>query len=247
MNFSEDDPHDHILSLIKNGSLTPPDMELTDNLYVIFMPPGTNPPKDPNGNLIGGEHSTRDVPSHGRANTAWVMYSSRAGISSVFSHELVESLTDPEGDGIQLDPPNTTESVEIADVCRSTGIVVNGVTVQSYWSETDKACIIPLNKSLNMEITCVHKRPRFDTHHPILKVGGINRTTKKPFLMTQGECIQSIDRGNHFFVSNPKSGGTVAVKVLIHFPPWSTQGIRYIATLPDNTFVDNLLSLPECS
>jgi hypothetical protein len=55
-----------------------------------------------------------------------------------------------------------------------------------------------------MEITCIHKNPRNDPYHPIKEVGGINRTTNKPFLMSQPDCISSIDRGNHFFVSNPE-------------------------------------------
>ena len=62
--------------------------------------------------------------------------------------------------------------------------------------------------------------------------------------MTQLQCIQSIDRGNHFFVVDA-NGDQADVRVHIHFPPWSLQGTRYIATNPDNTRADNLLYLPE--
>lgn len=243
-----DDVSDFIVSVVRGGSLPERDEESTDNLHVVFMPPGTNPP--PN---LGGEHSYGlftdydfpfDFDLFDRTHTAFVMFASRAAISSIFSHELVEALSEPEGDAVQVDPRNSSSWNEIADICFSTGIV-NGVTVQAYWSQADKACIIPIEQQLEMEITCIHKSPRNDPYHPIQKVGGINRTTNKPFLMTQQECIRSIDRGNHFFVKNPQ-GGTVDVHVYIHFPPWSPKGMRYIATVPDNTKADNLLSLPEC-
>jgi hypothetical protein len=54
-----------------------------------------------------------------------------------------------------------------------------------------------------------------------------------------------IDRGNQFFVIGP-DGSRADVRVYLHFPPWNQRGIRYIATVPDNTRADNLLSLPEC-
>ena len=172
------------------------------------------------------------------------MFTSRASISSIFSHELVEALTDPEGDGIQVNPRNGSAWNEVADVCFSTGIL-NGVTVQSYWSQQDRACIIPVEEKLEMEITCIHKSPR-DEYHPIQNVGGINRTENKPFFMTQKECIASIDRGNHFFVTNP-FGGSTDVRVLLHYHPWDFSYVRYIATDADTTKLDNLLSLPECN
>jgi hypothetical protein len=65
-------------------------------------------------------------------------------MSLTFSHELVEALTDPEGNGIQVNPTNPTNWNEICDVCATPGIV-NGVTVQSYWSQQDQACVIPTN------------------------------------------------------------------------------------------------------
>ena len=247
-NYSMSDVNDRIISAIRAESLDEPDEEPTNELHVVFMPPGSNPP--PN---LGGEHTYAefwdyDFPTDfdlgDRAHTAFVMFTSRASISSIFSHELVEALSDPEGDAIQVDPRNSSSWNEIADICFSTG-TINGVTVQSYWSQQDKACVIPVDKKLEMEITCIHKMPRNDSFHPIAKVGGINRTENKPFQMTQKEVIQSIDRGNHFFVTNP-AGGTIDVKVFVHFAPWDLAGRRYIATVADNTKRDNLLSLPEC-
>jgi hypothetical protein len=184
-----------------------------------------------------------DIDINDRSHMAWVAFGNRAFISSVFSHELVEALSDPEGNGIQVNPTNANNWNEVGDVCQSTGLV-NGVTVQSYWSQTDKACVIPVNLVLEMQITHIHKIPRFDPGHPIRSVSGLNLTQNIPFHLTQKECIASIDRGNKFFVVG-SDGSRDEVKVFIHFPPWNLQGIRYIATVADQSKMDNLLSLPE--
>src|SRR5205085_12136517 len=134
-----------------------------------------------------------DIDINDRSHIAWVAFGSRAFISSVFSHEVVEALTDPEGDGVQVNPTNPSSWNEIGDVCRTTGLV-NGVTVQSYWSQTDSACVIPANVQLQMQITGIHKNPRNDPYHPIREVGGINQTEGVPFRMSQIDRIRSIDR-----------------------------------------------------
>ncbi|MGZ6790526.1 MAG: DUF3892 domain-containing protein [Mycobacteriaceae bacterium] len=247
-NYQTSDVANLITGAIEGGALPEPDEETTDVLHLVFMPPGTNAP--PN---LGGLHTYAsywdydppfDFDFGDRSHIAWVAFGNRGFISSVFSHELVEALTDPEGDGIQVNPTNANNWNEIGDVCASTGLV-NGVTVQSYWSQNDQACIIPANIPLEMQITCIHKNPRNDPYHPIRQVGGINHTQNTNFRMTQLQCIQSIDRGNHFFVVDA-NGDRADVRVHIHFPPWSLQGTRYIATNPDNTRADNLLYLPEC-
>jgi hypothetical protein len=51
-NYTMNDVNDLIVSAIGGGSLPEPDEESTDNLHVVFMPPGTNPPAN-----LGGEHS----------------------------------------------------------------------------------------------------------------------------------------------------------------------------------------------
>jgi len=237
-----------ITDAIGGGALPEPDEETSDVLHCVFLPPGTNAP--PN---LGGLHTYAnwsefslipfDLDINDRSHMAWVAFGSRAFISSVFSHEVVEALTDPEGDGIQVNPTNGNAWNEIGDACRSTGLV-NGVTVQSYWSQSDKACVIPVNLTLSMQITAIHKNPRNDPGHPIRSVSGMNLTQNAPFTMSQKDCIASIDRGNRFFVVGA-DGSQAEVKVFIHFPPWNLQGIRYIATVADRSTADNLLSLPE--
>jgi hypothetical protein len=247
-NYQTSDVQNLITNAIGGGALPEPDEETSDVLHVVFMPPGTNAP--PN---LGGLHTYAnwsefslipfDIDINDRSHMAWVAFGSRAFISSVFSHELVEALSDPEGNGVQVNPTNANNWNEIGDVCQSTGLV-NGVTVQSYWSQSDRACVIPVNLNLEMQITHIHKNPRFDPGHPIRSVSGMNLTTNTPFTMSQKDCIASIDRGNKFFVVG-SDGSRADVKVFIHFPPWNQQGIRYIATVADNSKADNLLSLPE--
>jgi hypothetical protein len=154
-NYTKDDVAKFITGAISSGALPEPDELGSEVLHCVFMPPGTTPP--PN---LGGEHSYAlysawdslvDVDINERSHFAWVAFGTRAQISTHFSHELVESLSDPEGDGIQVNPRNDSSWHEIGDACTSTG-VLNGVTVQSYWSQSDKACVIPANVSLQMQI-----------------------------------------------------------------------------------------------
>jgi len=77
------------------------------------------------------------------------------GVINAFSHELVEACTDPLNDGIHVNGQNDDTGIlidndEIADTCGKKFAIVdiNGVTcnVQCYWSDADKACIIPLGR-----------------------------------------------------------------------------------------------------
>ena len=107
------------------------------DLVVIFMPPGFNPGGPQ------GEHSFFTDPSGNPVNFAYISYAgSLNAITYLFSHELVESLTDPHGDAWQVNPRNANSWNEICDVCASSG-VFNGVTVTSYFSSIDGACMIP--------------------------------------------------------------------------------------------------------
>jgi hypothetical protein len=58
------------------------------------------------------------------------------------SHEVVEACTDPEDDGWTIDGRSPPDD-EIADVCQNTFGPVNGVMVQGYCSQRDRACVIP--------------------------------------------------------------------------------------------------------
>jgi hypothetical protein len=240
---------DHVTRMIDEGTLwssrAPGDVQI----HFVMMPPGVafnNPP----GSAFGGIHTFteyslsifRSLP----VPVAWVLFGTRGFISTLFSHELVEACTDPFGDGIQVNPSNPVNWNEIGDVC-ATVQQISGVSVQSYWSQRDTACIIPIQRSVRKQITCIVKNPRVDARHPIRAVGGVTVNLKKnvPFFISQPACIAQIDAGDTFFVLG-KSGNQAEVQVYLYFPPWNLKGVRYIATVPDASQDDNLLALPEC-
>jgi len=133
------------------GALPEPD-EDPSILYCVILPPGVNA-AEPG---VVGEHSfylyfdltDLALPPDfdiARAHYAWVSNDgSLDSITTVLSHELVESCTDPNGDAIQGVPGtcNQTGWCEIGDVC-GWSEVRDGMRVQAYWSEADQACIIP--------------------------------------------------------------------------------------------------------
>jgi hypothetical protein len=138
--FSSDDVTSAITELINDGLIPGP---ATDLLYMMILPPGVNS----NQSGLLGEHAYFAL---GGLNVhyGWVTNDGTLDfVTTVFSHELVESCTDPEGTAIQLDSAgicahNPTSWCEIADVCTSNA-VINGVRVQSYWSQTDGRCVVP--------------------------------------------------------------------------------------------------------
>jgi hypothetical protein len=112
-------------------------------LYLVVMPNGTTAS---NSGVIG-EHSyywfgspATNVPF------AWVTQSSLDMFSEVFSHELVEACTDPEGTGWTSATACGTNHggwCEIGDVCEGNTATVQGVVVQRYWSNSDNSCVVP--------------------------------------------------------------------------------------------------------
>ena len=141
--FTDQNVKDLVSNLIDGGTLPEPDDEGIQLLYCVIMPPLVG---FTNSNVIG-EHTydtDYDFPfDFDKIWIAWVTNNGTLdGVTTIFSHELAEAATDPEGNGIQVAPASPTNWNEIADICTSTGRV-NGVRVQSYWSASDNACVIP--------------------------------------------------------------------------------------------------------
>jgi hypothetical protein len=110
-------------------------------LYIVMLPVGTYIRGD--SGLVG-EHNS--YPRHGQQiHYAWTANSDRLPNATwIMSHELVESLTDPQGSAV-LGAHGTclwTGWCEIADICRSIGIV-DGIAVNPYWSNLAHACVTP--------------------------------------------------------------------------------------------------------
>jgi len=130
-----------VTNLIANRTLPNPDDE-PNALYVVIMPKGVSSAST--GFL--GEHFTSSISGYSnQAHIAWLTNNGTlSSVTTIFSHELVESVTDPEGTAVTGVPGTCNQSgwCEIGDICNTTG-TVNGVVVQSYWSDEDQACVIP--------------------------------------------------------------------------------------------------------
>ena len=123
--------------------------------YAVVTPPGIN------NSLSGdiGQHQTFTY-NGVTAYYAWVdsagglTDNTSDGVVNIFSHELAEACSDPDGAGIHVNGTdssgNTISNDEVGDTCNNEFAIVdmNGVTcnVQCYWSAADNACILPLGR-----------------------------------------------------------------------------------------------------
>jgi hypothetical protein len=137
--FHDDEVSDFLNAQLDARVVPAPDPD-NQTLYIVVLPVGVSAGGD--SAEFAGEHSyyTR----HGqRIHFAWTADSgSLAAATWILSHELVESLTDPDGSAI-LGVSGTCEQggwCEIADICPGTA-VVNSVAVDPYWSERAHACV----------------------------------------------------------------------------------------------------------
>jgi hypothetical protein len=112
-----------------------------EGLYVVFTPPGIHC-SNPNE---AGYHSWESLSWEIR-HYAWVgdfgdpnsITSQLNAITTVLSHELIESMTDPNGNGITC-----TNGNELCDgEAQSDLAFINGYEVDSFWSQSDGAYAI---------------------------------------------------------------------------------------------------------
>jgi hypothetical protein len=138
--------------LIDHGLFPDPDEDGGRNGYFVMLPQGT---AFDEAATAGGTHTWDygyDFPAD--VDYAWMAVIPFAGLdtagidttTSVFSHELVELVTDPEDSAIYSDALGH-EIGEIGDMCQPNNnwelAYVNGVQVMAYWSNRDSCCIIP--------------------------------------------------------------------------------------------------------
>lgn len=129
------------LFLIYNGTFPKPGEGAGGSQLLVFiMPPGVT---STSSDAIG-EHAVAKSPlGDFEQPYAWVTSDGTLdGLTETFSHELVEAVSDPLGDAWQVDPRNSQPWHELCDVCQSVADL-NGVSVVSYYSASDRACVIP--------------------------------------------------------------------------------------------------------
>jgi len=250
--FKPIDIQNFVYGLIDNETLQEPDEEnFITQLHVVFTPSNI-PFTQPNpANPINGFHSNfawndYDLGDIDNSDTyfAWVQNNGTLnGITQVFSHELAEAITDPSGNGIQLVPSNPTNWNEIGDVCRSSAIL-NGVNVQSYWSQADQACIIPtfvppppppkVDKGTQLQVVAIRKAfSSYVKHEYIAYLGAIDHNGLF-WMLTRADVFDLIDYNGNTFIVKGKDGSQSTVIEESH----------YLKTTSDYSLEDNLLSLP---
>ena len=92
---------------------------------------------------------------------------------------------------------------------------------------------------MTIEIKCINKSARYNTHERIKSVGGINPDGQR-WKLSQENAIAGIQSGKWSFyvVKNLQK-----VKVVVAI---SRFGNKYLKTEADGEEPNNLLSLPEC-
>ena len=138
--FTDSQVSNLISGLISAGTIPNVDAD-NQTLYIVFMPKGVG---SASSGFIG-EHTYYTDSSGKRIHFAWVTNDGTlANISIIASHEIAESMTDPEGSAILGDAGTCSGGgwCEIGDVCEGNNGTVNGTSVQSLWSQSSKRCTV---------------------------------------------------------------------------------------------------------
>lgn len=86
----------------------------------------------------------------------------------------------------------------------------------------------------DVQVTCINKQPRNNTHEGITHLGGFG------WRWTRSQVIQSIEAKTNTFYT--KVGGNRAEIGVVN----GLNG-KYVRTYADGKWNDNLLALPECT
>jgi len=145
--FSDNDVVNMLTNLIENESVPEPGDD-GNLLFMTIMPPGTA-----SSGAFAGEHSyfyywDYDFPfdyDYGNVHYAWVTNGGTLGsVTNILHARARRAVTDPEGSAILGSAGTCTQGgwCEIGDVCYYAN-EADGVQVQSYYSASDQACVVP--------------------------------------------------------------------------------------------------------
>jgi hypothetical protein len=170
VNFKTSDVGDIVWSAIDQGIFPEPDDDGGRILYMVFMPTGTNGPASARG--AHSDPSDYDFPFD--IDYAWVGWIGPGTLDytmDVFSHELVEALSDPESDAWRM-TRNINGGGEIGDACNNTVDRVDNLLLQAYWSQKFRACALPFGPPpLPQEASDVSAVCRTQTHVDVFWIG----------------------------------------------------------------------------
>ena len=243
--FSDGNVQDMVWSLIDAGYFPEPDDGAGRNeLFALIMPPGVN--YDKGGGNFSGDHSLAsdyDFPfDFDEARYCWVMNNGTLdSVTTIFSHELAEACTDPEGDGVQVNPRNGSSWHEIGDVCCSSSLL-NGVMVQSYWSQKDNACIIPTIP--NNPVPPEHRRKVTVTAQFHVVDPGIFSDDVGDFNRSKAVVLNDNNTTGQIVFNTPVVGGESSADLVLNLA-WNNDlsvSVNFTSALYDGSSVDTSTS-----
>jgi hypothetical protein len=142
--YSSSSVRDMVWALIDDDVFPEPQDDNGRIIYMVFAPQGTRWEKLEDG---GAHGQAKDIDFPGFVEYAWVAWVNHGTIDQItatFTHELVETISDPEDHerGWVVDGRPEHED-EIADVCNSQTGFVGSHTVAAYFSDRLKSCVVP--------------------------------------------------------------------------------------------------------
>ena len=132
---------------INNGVLPRPNVD-ANYYYLVVAQNGTTSPG------ANGAHSfASDNQSH-KFHYGWTTNNGNIDfVANTLSHEIVEAMTDAEGDAIQVNPRNGSSWNEVSDgTAQNYSAWWQGVQLQSYWLQSRQAYIVPFG-SMDIDAT----------------------------------------------------------------------------------------------
>ncbi len=236
--FDKDDAGNKVKDLIGNGVFPEPINDNIDAAYAVFLPSKVGGKVLSLPTNMVGYHSNYLNFDWGDFDFSYVHVAwagndgTRRTISLNFSHELVETLTDPDGSGWQVEPTSRFNWNEICDVC-SSATILNGVAVSSYWSSQDNACIITDKDFTTYFVQWIWRPSHIEW------LGGVDQDGN-PWQFPRQLVMDLIRGGDQFKVDGAISAreSTVGIYYLDATHP-------YVATNTDGVPDDNLLALPQ--
>jgi hypothetical protein len=139
--FALSDVENRIAALIYSGFFS--NNVLLNTIFIVMMPPGSNGPSSFCGSHGVGSASFRfqSFPLF----VGWSGFDDLDSMTAVATHEIVETATDPGSNGWLMDRnfAGGSGQNEIGDACNNQQDFSDTTMVQAYWSNTDRACIIP--------------------------------------------------------------------------------------------------------
>jgi hypothetical protein len=153
--FTNDNVQEMLKSHFKDGSLPAPKDDKSNLLYMVIPQSGSTAVEGGSAD-IGGKH---DTGAYGTlAGTVHYHYGwtinengNLDALTYYFSHELAEAVTDPDYHSYQFAPGNAVN--EISDnEAQNYAYRLDGVLVQSYWSDSDQRCVVPTGQNQNFYV-----------------------------------------------------------------------------------------------